>query len=637
MRRFLPNDTKIFKLSELASIINDNTDKTYEVIRNTFSEGYLGNDAPEETIEAKIVTIGTDKYLGIYIKDKKFSLLLNGGVSEALPNKLIKQSTFFDEVNSINGTALNKIQIENKSLFVDTLLEFSNTYSSPHFYCLQLNGMYQEVANMLIEANNEDIFVGFTKVKAGAIYPFPKKLNGTFSRELVENTLTYSNFLYDFCAGNKDACILSFPYLNVDVSDKALVLEVTDSFNTKKYYHIPKDLPVYSHNAFFVNSDEDIYSIKISFGDIQINSTDKVSLYFASFAVPQDFSNNVTDLFVRKYRLQNFKNLDTDTNRFLLLLSLDEVSGTFFNLSLLNTQYASSGIDIELSSGSVEISTSLLPYPSAKVYFSDVYYVPPIQLYRTLDYVNNVTIYGYAGNLVPVNLGSSYNIYVKNVKNYDLAYSFLNSSSYIENILSSYSYIPKFLLVGNDSGVNLSDDSYIVVGTVTTAMSPETASLNISPFFTTPFERLQTIANSGNKIIWRNISIIKESLNSSSNYLIVLPLLHIPYQQKFSFKGFSFIGNVLGNSISLPANFTIRFTVLQNNSPIVYKIFPNVGEYNTGINPYIYEMQNLSNNLNYFSYTNNDVTLPSVFQVEFILSEPSVVSIESFVIFYELS
>lgn len=636
MRKFLPNNTRFFKLSEIAKITNDNVENFYNFFKNIFLEGYFSEENPNSVLKTKILTINAKSYLGVYVeKDKKFLLLNNDGLSNIKGGELVRQTVFFDDVNPANGSSLNKIKLKDKSLYIENNFEYSTIYSSENFYCLQLNGTYQENINILMETINDDVNFGFTKIKAGAIQPAPVKLNGSFAKNLVESSLIYVDFLSDFCGGDKNNCVLVFPYLNTEATDKILILEVTNSTNNKTYYHIPKDVPIYTHNAFFINLESEVYKIKISLGDITINSNDKVNVYFASQAIPQEFVRQGTELFINKYKLQNLQNLAPETTLSLVLLALDELSGTLFDLQKLNTISLGNNIDIDLPSGTVEIALSLLPYPSSKVFFTNAYYTPPIQNYKGLDYVNNLTIYGYPGNLKEITIGNTYNVYVKNIRNYDIVNSIINSFSQVENVFSSYVFIPKFA-IAQPLSTEITEE-YTNVGTIFTSL-PNSANLVINTGFTTPFQRLQTIANNGINKSWKNFSIIKNNLDSGLSNVLVIPIIPIPYLQKLSIKGFSFMGNVVSNSgPTVPVDFKIKFNILQNNVSVASIIFPTTLNYNTSTSPVIYEMNNLVNNSSFLSYQNNNSLFLYTFQVEFLLQQPAILNIETFNIFYEMS
>jgi len=637
MRRFLPNNIRFFKFSDIGNLTNDNVEYLYTLVKNTFTEGYFSSQNPNSVLSTKILTFGSEKRVGIFLNgNSEFALLSSGGVSKTYGNTLIKQTIFFDEVNPVNGSILNKVQLKNKSLFVDNTLNYSLVYSSKHFYALYLNGTLQDALSVVVDEQGNYLNFGFTIVKAGSIEPTPAKLNGEFSKNLVEKNLTYSSFLQDFCNNDKTSCFLEFPYLNVELTDKVLVLEVVPSSfsSAKTYYHIPKDIPLYQHGAFFTATDTEIYKIKINLGNINISSADKVNLYFVSFAYPQEKNKDLNINFINKYILGGYKRLSPQTFSNSLILALDENSGTFLNLSAISSTSVGSILNLDISSGTVEISSSVLPYPSAKIYFRDIYYFPPIQISRNIDYSNNLTIYGYAGNTFPITLGNTYNLYVANTINFDIVNTVQNSFSQVTNLLSSYIYLPNFILLDTSESP---PSEYIFVGSLSSSSSPESASLSLDPNFYTPYTRLQTIASNINPPPrWRSLNINKLSLLTQTSTNVALPLMSIPVGKTLNFKGFSFIGRVVDLSSS-DVPFNIKFHVIQGNTEVSSGVtFPTNGNYITSVSQIYDEVSYLSTNNNFFS-VNNTSSSSYIFQVMFTSSvNRTIFNLESFVVYYEL-
>jgi hypothetical protein len=637
MRKFLPNNVRFFKFSDIGNLTNDNVDYLYTLVKNTFTEGYFSSQNPNSVLSTKVLTFSTtEKRAGIFLNgNSEFTLLSSGGVSKTYGNKLIKQTVFFDEVHPVNGSILNKVQLENKSLFVDNTLNYSNIYSSRHFYALYLNGTLQEASSVTVDEQGNYLNFGFTVVKAGSIEPTPAKLNGEFSKNLVENNLTYNNFLQDFCNNDKTSCFLEFPYLNVELTDKALVLEVIPSSSVRTYYHIPKDVPLYQHGAFFTATDTNIYKIKVNLGSINISSSDKVRVYFISFAYPKEKNKDLNVNFINKYNLGGYKNLSSQTFSNSLILALDENSGTFLNLSSISATSVGSILNLDIASGTVEISSSVLPYPSAKIYFRDIYYSPPLQISRNIDYSNNLTIYGYAGNTFPITLGNTYNLYVANTINFDIVNTVQNSFSQITNLLSSYTYLPNFILLSTSQ---LPPPGYIFVGSLSSSATPtESVSLSIDPNFYTPYTRLQTIASNINPPPkWRSLNINKLSLSTQASTNVAVSLMSIPVGKTLNFKGFSFIGRVIDLSNN-DVPFTIKFHVVQGNTEISSgNTFPTTGNYITASSQIYDEVSHLNTNTNFFSVTNAS---PSSYIFEVIFNSAvtqTIVNLESFIVYYEL-
>lgn len=636
MRKFLPNNVRFFKFSDIGNLTNDNVDYLYTLVKNTFTEGYFSSQNPNSVLSTKILTFNAEKRAGIFLNgSSEFTLLSSGGVSKTYGNTLIKQTVFFDEVNPVNGSILNKVQLENKSLFVDNTLNYSLVYSSKYFYALYLNGTLQEASSVVVDEQGNYLSFGFTVVKAGSIEPTPAKLNGEFSKNLVENNLTYSSFLTDFCNNDKTSCFLEFLYLNVELTDKVLVLEVVPSSSSAKtYYHIPKDIPIYQHGAFFTATDTDIYKIKVNLGSINISLSDKIRLYFISFAYPQEKNKDLNVNFINKYNLGDYKKLSSQTFSSILVLALDENSGTFLNLSSISATSVGSILNLDIASGTVEISSSVLPYPSAKIYFKDIYYSPPLQISRNIDYSNNLTIYGYAGNTFPITLGNTYNLYVANTVNFDIVNTVQNSFSQITNLLSSYTYLPNFILLDTSQSP---PPEYIFVGSLSSSSSPESVSLSIDPNFYTPYTRLQTIASSINPPPkWRSLNINRLSLYTQNSTNVAVSLMSIPVGKTLNFKGFSFIGRVIDLSNN-DVPFTIKFHVVQGNTEISSgNTFPTTGNYITSSSQIYDEVSHLNTTTSFFSVTNLSSS-PYIFEVIFTSSaNQTIVNLESFVVYYEL-
>ncbi|MEM3368525.1 MAG: hypothetical protein QXP88_00300 [Thermoproteota archaeon] len=635
MRKFLPNNVRFFKFSDIGHLTNDNVDYLYKLVKNTFTEGYFSSQNPNTVISAKILTYGSEKRVGIFLNgNSEFALLASEGLSKTYGNTLIKQTVFFDEINPANGSVTNKVQLENKSLFVDNTLNYSLIYSSKYFYCLYVNGTLQNASSVVVDEQGNYLNFGFTVIRAGSIDPTPAKLNGNFSKDLIENTLTYINFLQDFCNNDKTSCVLEFPYLNTELTDKALVLEVYSSSTSKKYYHIPKDIPIYQHGAFFTATDTEIYKIKLNLGNIDISSSDKIKVYFISFAIPQETNKDLNVNFINKYKLGDYKRLDPQTFSNSLILSLDENSGTFLDLSAISATSVGSILNLDIASGTLEVSASVLPYPSAKIYFKDIYYAPPLQISRNIDYSNNLTIYGYAGNTFPITLGTTYNLYVTNTINFDVVNTIQNSFSQVTNLLSSYTYLPNFILLDTSQ---TPPTGYILVGSVSSSPSPESVSLSIDPNFYTPYTRLQTIASNINPPPkWRSLNINKLSLSTQASTSVKVSLISVPIGKTINFKGFSFIGRVVDSS-SNDVPFTIKFHIVQGNTEISSgSTFPNTGNYITSSSQIYDEVAYLTTNNNFFTVTNNS-TSPYIFEIVFTSStNQTLVNLESFVVYYEL-
>lgn len=579
MRRFIPNDVRFFKFSDITTLVNDNVDYLYTLIKNTFSEGYFSTENPNSVIKVKIVNFSTEKRLGIYIEPGKiFTFLSSGGLSQVTGKKVIKQSVFFDDLNPVNGTFLNKIKIQNKNLFVDNDINYSLIYSTKNFYILYLNGTVQDNSAIVVDEGNNDISIGFNKIRAGSLEPSPIKLNGEFSKELIEGNLTAGTFLNDFCNNEKDNCILEFPYLNTEITDKVLVIEIISQSLSIKYYHVPKDIPLYAHNAFFTSKNLETYKIKVSLGDIPISSSDKIKIYFASFAIPLENKGNLN--FINKYRLGDYKNLSSESLSSKVIFALDEVQGVFSNISAIDAATIGNLVNLDIFSGEIELPASVLPYPSSKIYFKDIYYSPPVQVYRGIDYVNNLTIYGYPGNTFPIVFNHTYNVYVKNTENFDVVNTTINSFSEINNLLSSFTYLPNFILL--DTLTNPPND-YTLVGSITTSSSPESANLSIDGNFYTPYTRLQAIASAINPPPkWRSVNLNKVSLSTGTTTFVEIPIIPVPVGHLLNFKGFTFIGRVV-NSQNVDIPFTINFQVTKSSNLLVGGniTFPTSGSYLT--------------------------------------------------------
>ena len=313
---------------------------------------------------------------------------------------------------------------------------------------------------------------------------------------------------------------MDFGFLNTVSTNKYLVLRVT-SLGLETYYHIPKNLPIYNNNLYYLTSADKPNVVIINFSEFALNDNDTVEFYFIENSPPSITTTSET--FINQYDI-NVDNILVDTNSSAIVLALDEQSGTFINLSNLNTQLATNIYTINTSYGKIQVNTSYLPSPQSKVFVVNYYYAPPIKIYPNLDYLNNISLYGTFGSSIPINSKpKTIQIYAKNTHIPFYGTTYYDSSSNIVSEPYVYDILPYFLL--SESTIN--DSQYTYIGSVTVNTDNST---NFSPSsdIQVPYQNLINLAQQINPPPkWRTLNINKSEFLSGTNTTIVIPILPV--------------------------------------------------------------------------------------------------------------
>lgn len=515
MKKFKPSFAKFIRFSDLSSLNEENTYFILKLIKNTFGEGYYSDKNINQVVSFDVQTVGTTEYLNFRIRTNEiFSFLDDNGFSESVGGNLNFYSVIFDEKNPLNGSTENPIRIPYGLFPVNTVVG----YSKENIPILYANGTPQLSSDFSISRDSEYSKISFSRIRGGYIYPIPRDKNGKFNTKVVTGA-TFLEFKQDFCDDNLN-CYLDFGFLNTVSTNKYLVLRVT-SLGLETYYHIPKNLPIYNNNLYYLTSVDKPNVVIINFSEFILNDNDTVEFYFIENSPPSITTTSET--FINQYNI-NVENLLVDTNSSAIVLALDEQNGKFINLSNLNSQLATNIYTINTSYGKIQINTSYLPNPQSKVFVVNYYYAPPIKVYPNIDYLNNLSFYGTFGSSIPItSKPKAIQIYAKNTHIPFYGTTYYNSSSNIVSEPYVYDTLPYFLL--SESAIN--DSQYTYIGSVTVNTDNST---NFSPSsnIQVPYQNLINLAQQINPPPkWRTLNINKSEFSSGTNTTIVIPILPV--------------------------------------------------------------------------------------------------------------
>ncbi len=440
MKKLLSNVAKIYSFSEISSSFNENTDDLVNVFASTFGSGLLSLSDPSSLIIGEKIIDGLDTFFTIRANDnQEIRFIDNNGISK-ISDELVRYSIVFDELNPLNGSQGNPIKFSGSFRYIPSFSSLkSSNYSSEDILAIYVNGTPLYNSEFTIEDDNGDRKVILNRIRFGKIFPSPKDKDGRFFKYLIENSGVSKADLNNKLKSSDGYVILEFPFIKTKITDKELVFEVISSTNNRRYYHIPKNFPKYKNGSFYKEDEYTPGLIKINLGDLELNlqSSDKVRFFFVSKALKRNSSTLVKKYFV------GMDNLSLETSITKEIFILDERIGEFLKLDESVYSSISDLVVFNFQTGEFDISSSVLPYSNSSVYFGDIAYSPPLKIFRGLDYVNNISIFGHWGFTWKGNIDQSKNVYIRNIPIVDSASSAYDSQSNLIALISSYKIFPQ--------------------------------------------------------------------------------------------------------------------------------------------------------------------------------------------------
>jgi hypothetical protein len=615
MKKFLSNTAKLYSFSEISSSFNENTDDITTLFSSTFGSGLLSFSDPSSSFSGERITEGVNTFYTIRVNSgHKLKFIDQRGISE-ISDTLVRYSIPFDDLHVLNGSEGNPIEFRKTFRYVrssSTSPSKSSNYSFEDILAVYVNGTPLYNSEFSIENNNGNRRLVLRRVRFGKIFPTPKDKDGKFFKDLIEETGVTKLNLQNKLEDEHGYITLEFPFLKTKITDKELVLEVISSTNTRKYYNIPKNFPKYRNGAFYKDDEYIPNLIKVNLGDLRTNisDSDKVRFFFVSKAIKRS-SGNLS----KKYYV-GVDNLSPETSSTKEIFALDERTGEFLKIDEASYPSISDLIVFNYQTGEFDISASVLPYSYAPVYFGNIAYYPPLKVFRDLDYVNNVSVFGHWGFTWKGNLTSAKNVFIANDFYVDNANSTYDNQSNLINLVSSYKI-----------QTNVNDSQGILLGT----LNPSTGSFTLDSQIKTPFDRL--------KDLYMRTTISKpfvytiRSMSFSNNGTISIPITMLTNGQIFRLYGAEFILRATdygGNFIPTPVDISIVVTYgTTQQTLVVYRSTDLSANQDFGRN--IYKNVNFNSPI---SYTHNNPTTGIVyltFNISNIVLELQLVNIYAFI------
>jgi len=521
MRKFISNVAKIYSFSEISSSFNENTEDIVDFFTETFGSGLVSFFDPSSAFIGEKIIDGPNTFYTIRVDESKELKFLDSlGISKISDN-LIRYSIIFDDLNVLNGSLENPIEFKKTFRYITSPSLISSSHSFEDILAVYVNGTPLYNSEFLIENDGGTRRLVIRKIRFGKIFPTPKDKNGVFFKELIEETGISKNDLVNKLKDRDGYIVLEFPFFKTKITDKELVLEIITSTNNKTYYNIPKNFPKYRNGAFYKDDEYAPGVIKINLGSIEslISGSDKVRFFFVSKAIKRNSSP-----LVNKYSV-GIGNLSEETSSTKEIFVLDERSGEFLKINEALYSSYSDVIMFNYNTGEFDILDSVLPYSHAPVYFGDISYRPPLRVFRDLDYVNNVSVFGYWGFTWKGNLMSSKQIYIKN---YFIPANAITAYDNQNNLVS--------LISSKSVQAQVSDDDQgILLGTI----DPSDGSVTIDPQIKTPFDRLRNLYLSST--ITNPTVYSLYNMTFSENGTVLLPIAVLEQGQVLRLYGSEFI------------------------------------------------------------------------------------------------
>jgi hypothetical protein len=542
MKKFLSNPAKIYSFSELSSSFNENTDDVTTLFSSTFGSGLLSFSDPSSLLLGEKIEEDLNTFYTIWINGSHTLKFIDQvGISE-ISDTLVRYSILFDDLHLLNGSESNPIEFKKTFRYIRSSSASpskSSNYSFEDILAVYVNGTPLYNSEFVIENNNGNRRLLIRRLRFGKIFPTPKNKNGEFFKDLIEENGVSKSDLQSKLEDENGNILLEFPFLKTKITDKELVLEVISNTNTRRYYNIPKNFPKYKNGAFYKDDEYTPNLIKINLGDLKANLSysDKVRFFFISKAIKRN-SGNIT----KKYYV-GAGNLSPETSSTKEIFVLDERTGEFLKIDETLYSFASNLVVFNYETGEFDILDLVLPYSYAPVYFGNISYYPPLKVFRDLDYVNNISIFGHWGFTWKGNLTSAKNVFIMNDSYIDNASTVYDNRSNLISLISSYKIQS-----------NLSDSHGLLLGTI----DPPTGALVLDSQIKTPFDRLKNlyIQNTISKpMVYtiRNMSFLDSGQ-------VLIPLTILTNGQVFRLYGAEFILMATdngGNFIPVPSDISI--------------------------------------------------------------------------------
>jgi hypothetical protein len=545
MKKFLSNTAKIYSFSEISSSFNENTDDVTTLFSSTFGSGLLSFSDPSSLFFGEKITEGSITFYTIGVNSgQKLKFIDQMGISE-ISDSLIRYSILFDDLRVLNGSEGNPIEFKKTFRYVrssSTSPSKSSTYSFEDILAIYVNGTPLYNSEFTIENVNGNRRLVIRRVRFGKIFPTPKNKNGEFFKDLIEETGVSKLNLQTNLEDENGYILLEFPFLKTKITDKELVLEVISSTNTRRYYNIPKNFPKYRNGAFYKDDEYIPNLIKVNLGDLKtsLSESDRVRFFFVSKAIKRT-SGSLT----KKYYV-GVDNLSPETSSTKEIFVLDERTGEFLKIDEASYHSISDLIVFNYQTGEFDILASVLPYSYAPVYFGNISFYPPLKVFRDLDYVNNVSIFGHWGFTWKGNLSSAKNVFIINDSHTDNANATYDNQSNLINLVSSYKI-----------QADVNDSQGILLGTI----NPSTGSITLDSQIKTPFDRLKDLYMQAT-ISKPMVYTIRNMVFSNSG-AISIPITILTNGQVFRLYGAEFILRATdygGNFIPVPIDISIIVT-----------------------------------------------------------------------------
>ncbi len=521
MRKFISNVAKIYSFSEISSSFNENTEDIVDFLNETFGPGLVSFSDPSSAFVGEKITDGPNTFYTIRVdasRDLKF--LDNSGISK-ISDSLVGYSIVFDDLNTLNGSLENPIEFKRTFRYITSPSLVSSAYSFEDVLAVYVNGTPLYNSEFLIENNEGNRRLVIRKVRFGKIFPLPKDKNGIFFKELIENTGVPKNDLVSRLKDENGYVVLEFPFLKTKITDKELALEIITGTNNKTYYNIPRNFPKYRSGAFYREDELTPGVIRVNLGGLEslISSSDKVRFFFVSKAIKRSSSS-----LVKKYSV-GVDNLSEETSSTKEIFALDERSGEFIKINEALYPSSSNVIVFNYTAGEFDLLDSVLPYSHAPIYFGDILYRPPLRVFRNLDYVNNVSVFGHWGFTWKGALTSPKQIYIKNDLIPANAITIYDNQNNLVSLISSK---------GVQAMVSASTQG-MLLGTI----NPLNGSITIDPQIKTPFDRLRSLYLGST--ITNPVVYSLRNMTFTNNGTVLLPIVILNQGQVLRLYGSEFV------------------------------------------------------------------------------------------------
>jgi hypothetical protein len=596
MKKLLSNAAKIYSFSEISSSFNENTDDLVGAFTSTFGSGLLSFSDPSSVIVGEKIIDGLDTFFTIRVDgNQEIKFIDNNGISK-ISDELVRYSIVFDELSPLNGSQSNPIEFSGSFRYIPSFNSFkSSNHSLDDILAIYVNGTPLYNSEFTIEDDNGVRKIVLNRVRFGKIFPSPKDKNGRFFKHLIENNGVSKADLNNKLKGSNGYVLLEFPFIKTRITDKELVLEVISSTNNKRYYHIPKNFPKYKNGSFYREDEYTPGLLKINLGDLESNlqSGDKVRFFFISKALKRNSSTIVKKYFV------GMDNLSSETIITKEIFMLDERIGEFLKLDESVYSSLSDLVVFNFQTGEFDISSSVLPYSNSSVYFGDISYSPPLRVFRGLDYVNNISIFGHWGATWRGDIDQSKNVYVSNIPIVDSASSAYDGQSNLVTLISSYKTFPQ-----------LNDSQGTLLGTIN-----QDGSIVFDSQVKTPFNRLRDL--------YLQNTIVKPIVFDFQNMVFTndgaysIPIMVLLQGQTLRFYGAEFVLRALNPQNGLlvaPPDISVIIDTGMSQQTIIS--YTSLGQISVAGN-YVYKDVNFSDPI---SYTHNGPD-PGVVYFKFNISE----------------